>query len=604
MSAGARFGIQRFLNVRTASSPTFSPDGSRIAFISGISGVPQVWSVAVGGGWPEQMTFETERVGTVDYSPVSDQLVYSIDEGGNERMQLHLLADGGTVDDPLTASPRVIHSFGGWSRDGSRIAYSSNERNAAFSDIYVRDMSTSATRRVYEEDATLQVSAWHPDGRALLVSRVLTNFTNELLLVDLESGDVRRLAPEQMPAHYVSVQWQPDGGGFYCVSDRGRDKPAVVRLDTTTGELATIYAPGAEVEQIRLSHDGARLACCFNDEGYTKLSVLDTATGAKSTLPRNKRSVISELRWAPDGQTLAFVCASGIQNADIFTWDTSGTGPGSVRQVTFSSRAALPGSAFVEPETVTWPAHDGLSIPGLWYAPAGASGPLPTVVHVHGGPEGQARPSFNPVIAYLVNQGFGVLAPNVRGSTGYGNKYRSLDDLDLRMDSVADLKSAVKWLVSSGRADAGRIAVMGGSYGGFMTLAALTTYPDLWAAGVDIVGIANWVSFLENTGPWRRKLREAEYGSLENHRDLLERISPLRSADQIRAPLMVLHGANDPRVPIREAEQIVEAVRSREVPCEYLRFEDEGHGFVKLNNRVTAYTAIAGFLDRWLMRRD
>jgi dipeptidyl aminopeptidase/acylaminoacyl peptidase len=236
----------------------------------------------------------------------------------------------------------------------------------------------------------------------------------------------------------------------------------------------------------------------------------------------------------------------------------------------------------------------------LWYAPPGASGPLPTIVHVHGGPESQARPGYNPVIAYLVNQGYGVLAPNVRGSTGYGKRYRSLDDLELRMDAVADLKSAAEWLRETGRADPRRIAVMGGSYGGFMTLAALTTYPEIWAAGVDIVGIANWVTFMEHTGPWRRKLREAEYGSLAQHRDLLERISPLHRADRIRAPLMVIHGANDPRVPVGEAEQIVAAVRAHEVPCEYLRYEDEGHGLVKLSNRIPAYTAIARFLDRHL----
>ncbi len=604
MSVRAQFGVQRFLNVRTASGPTFSPNGDRIAFLSGISGVPQVWSVPISSGWPDQVTFESERVGSIDYSPVANELIYSIDEGGNERMQLHLLSNGGAIDEPLTASPRVIHGFGGWSRDGRRIAWSSNERDPAFSDIYVREMSNGAVRRVLEEDATLRVAAWHPNGEALIVSRVITNFTNDLLLVDLESLRVRQLTPDDIPAHYFSVQWEPDGAGFYCVSDRGSDFPAVVRFDVANGDFTVINAPDAEVESISLSRDGTRLACCVNDEGYTRLTVLDTGTQKKVDLPRAERGVISDPRWAPDGHTLAFVYASGVQNADIYTWDTAHHGPDGIKQVTFSSRAALPDFAFIEPELVRWPAHDGLVIPGLWFAPAGASGPLPTIVHVHGGPEGQARPSFNPIIAYLVNQGFGVLAPNVRGSTGYGNRYRSLDDLDLRMDSVADLKSAVDWLVSSGRADAGRIAVMGGSYGGFMTLAALTTYPDLWAAGVDIVGIANWVSFMENTGPWRRKLREAEYGSLEHHRDLLEQISPLRSADRIRAPLMVLHGANDPRVPIGEAEQIVEAVRSREVPCDYLRFEDEGHGFVKLNNRIAAYTAIGSFFERWLLRPD
>jgi dipeptidyl aminopeptidase/acylaminoacyl peptidase len=224
------------------------------------------------------------------------------------------------------------------------------------------------------------------------------------------------------------------------------------------------------------------------------------------------------------------------------------------------------------------------------------------VIHVHGGPESQARPVFNPVIEYLVSHGYGVLAPNVRGSTGYGYEYQSLDDVRLRMDSVKDLQHAALWLGKSGIADPRRIAVMGASYGGFMVLAAVTNYPDLWAAGVDIVGVVNFVTFLENTGPWRRKLRESEYGSLEHDREFLEHISPIRLVDRITAPMFVVHGANDPRVPVGEAEQIVNALRARGVPVEYLRFEDEGHGLVKRANRLIAYPAIARFLEHHLGR--
>ena len=222
------------------------------------------------------------------------------------------------------------------------------------------------------------------------------------------------------------------------------------------------------------------------------------------------------------------------------------------------------------------------------------------VINVHGGPEGQSRPEFDPIVQYLVARGYAVLEPNVRGSTGYGYEYQSLDDVRLRMDSVTDLQHAVFWLRESGIADPKRIAVMGGSYGGFMVLAAITTYPDLWAAAVDIVGIANFVTFLENTGPWRRKLREAEYGSLEQDREFLEQISPIHRVDRISSPLFVVHGANDPRVPVGEAEQIVAALRERNVPVEYKRFEDEGHGLVKRSNRLIAYPAIGRFLDAFM----
>jgi dipeptidyl aminopeptidase/acylaminoacyl peptidase len=273
-------------------------------------------------------------------------------------------------------------------------------------------------------------------------------------------------------------------------------------------------------------------------------------------------------------------------------------------RATASARGALPESAFVTPQLVRYPAFDGRQIPSYLFLPRGvAAGRLPAVVHVHGGPEGQARPHFDPVWQYLAASGYAVVVPNVRGSTGYGYEYQSLDDVRLRMDSVADLAATVRWLDEEGIADPRRIAVMGGSYGGFMVLAALTTYPDLWAAGVDIVGIANFVTFLENTGPWRRKLREPEYGSLENDREFLESISPIHHVDAITAALFVVHGANDPRVPVGEAEQIVSALRARGVSVEYLRFENEGHGLSKRANQVEAYPAIARFLDDQVKNR-
>jgi dipeptidyl aminopeptidase/acylaminoacyl peptidase len=253
---------------------------------------------------------------------------------------------------------------------------------------------------------------------------------------------------------------------------------------------------------------------------------------------------------------------------------------------------------------IHFPTFDKRSIPAFLYRPAGGGGPVPVVVLVHGGPEAQSRPNFQAVVAYLVNLGLGVLLPNVRGSMGYGKAYAALDDVEKRMDSVRDLQHAALWLASSGIAPRDRIAVMGGSYGGFMVLAAITNFPELWAAAVDIVGIANFVTFLEHTGPWRRRHREQEYGSLEHDRELLRDISPIHKADRIRAPLMVIHGANDPRVPLREAEQIVAAVRARGGVVELLTYEDEGHGLVRLKNRLDAYPRIGAFLERHLKIAD
>lgn len=309
-----------------------------------------------------------------------------------------------------------------------------------------------------------------------------------------------------------------------------------------------------------------------------------------------------ELTWSHDGTRLAFTLDSANDASDIWVWDIVQL---QLWRATRSALGGIPQHTFATPSLVHYISFDGLQIPAFLYLPtSGPTEQLPVVVYVHGGPEGQSRPLYSPTMQYLTACGYAVFVPNVRGSSGYGYKYQSLDDVRLRMDSVADLQHAVIYLRESGIADPRRIAVMGGSYGGFMVLSAMTTYPDLWAAGIDIVGIANFVTFLENTGPWRRKLREPEYGSLENDRDFLEQISPIHSIDRVTAPLFVVHGANDPRVPVGEAEQVVAALRARNVPVEYMRFADEGHGLIKRANRLVAYPAIARFLDTHVRNRE
>jgi len=271
-----------------------------------------------------------------------------------------------------------------------------------------------------------------------------------------------------------------------------------------------------------------------------------------------------------------------------------------VTRWTESSLGTVSADTLVKPQLIHYTSFDGLSIPAFYFKPQGVTGPLPVVIDIHGGPEAQSRPLFRPLTQYLVSQGYAVLLPNVRGSTGYGKAHSHLDDVYKRMDSVADIKAAYEWLVTLGGAAADRVALFGGSYGGFMVLSALATYPDLWAAGVDVVGIASFVTFLENTSAYRRKVREAEYGSLECDRAFLTQISPLTHVNQITAPLMVIHGANDPRVPVSEAEQIVTALQQRGITVEYLNYPDEGHGLAKLANRLDAYPRVVQFLDRHL----
>jgi dipeptidyl aminopeptidase/acylaminoacyl peptidase len=607
------YSFERYLNVGAAYGASFSPDGQQLTFLTDITGVAEVWSIPVDlhastPAWPQQLTFQGDRVAGAVFSPTENILLAICDVGGNERTQFYALSVDGSTFIPLTDRPEVMYLFGGWSPDGRRIAYSSNERDGRYFDVYERDMASGTIKQLYVQDGTNYAAGFSPDGRYVLVSHYNSNVRNQLLLVDTTSGEARALTPEtaegEGPALHVGGQWSADRKGLYLLSNRDRQFLSLAHLDLATLAMTYLLDENWDQEGLALTEDGRLMALVTNEDGYSRLRLFDVSSGweARQELPTPELptgGTIYGLTWSQDGTRLAFTFDGSTYPPDVWVWDLTEQ---ILWRATRSTLGGIPRDAFVAPSLVRYSTFDGREIPAFLYLPKGKEPRnLPVVIHVHGGPEGQARPIFNRVIEYLVDHGYAVLAPNVRGSTGYGYEYQSLDDVRKRMDSVADLRSAVNWLCESGIANPNRIAVMGGSYGGFMVLSAITTYPDVWAAAVDIVGIANFVTFLENTGPWRRKLREAEYGSLERDREFLEQISPIRHVDDIMAPLFVVHGANDPRVPVGEAEQIVAALRSRNVPVEYLRFDDEGHGIVKRANRLVVYPAIARFLDQYLL---
>ncbi|MGO8951269.1 MAG: alpha/beta fold hydrolase [Ktedonobacterales bacterium] len=618
------FEFVRYLNVQSAYGASFAPDGHHISFLTDITGVAEVWRMTlapVGGeaAWPQQLTFGGERIVGASYSPVDDQLIVGGDVGGNERTQLFLLSGDGTTLIPLTTEPDAIHVFGGWqedgaastgwSPDGKRIVYANNARDPRFFDLFERAVEdlTSEPRLLLRHDGTNYPVGYSPDGRAVLVERFDSNTRNALLLVDTATGEARQLTADvsEGPARHISPEWSSDGHGLYLLSDCGRQFLSPAWIDLATGDMTYLREDQWDAEGLSLSADRQRMALVTNVDGASQVELFDISAGweGRTALPSPDlpQGVVAGLRWSPDGRRIAFTFAPPDDAMDVWIWDIANR---TRWRATQSARGGLPDAAFVAPQLVRYPTFDGRQIPAyLFLRREVEPRSLPAVVFVHGGPESQARPTFDPVCQYLVASGYAVLAPNVRGSTGYGYAFQSLDDVRLRMDSVADLAATVRWLDDQGIADPRRIAVMGGSYGGFMVLSALTTYPDLWAAGVDIVGIASFVSFLENTGPWRRKLRETEYGSLENDRDFLEAISPIHHVDAITAALFVVHGANDPRVPVSEAEQIVSALRARDISVEYLRFEDEGHGLSKRANHVKAFPEIGRFLDTWVKNR-
>ena len=596
------YEFERFLTVRSASAPAFSANGQRVVFLWDITGVPQLWAVDVDGGWPDQLTVYSERVMALFNSPVSDQTVFGMDSGGDERQQLYLLSGNGESIKALTANPQAIHTPGAWTPDGTSFVYASNRRHPALFDIYVNRLSKGEVQMLLEHDGTNLAGAISPDGSSLLINRTVINHYNELYILPLDTarGRPRLVTKGEGRSTYSSPVWSSDGKAVYLLTDQDREWKSLARLDLDAREMTYLHSEEWDVELMAYAPKTERIAFSVNADGYSEATVLSLEDGRSEQVTGLPKGQILDMAWSPNGVDLAVTAGAATVNSDV--WLVNGQ-TAQARRLTHSPRAGIGLETLTEPTLVHYPTFDGRDIPAFFYLPSHAAkdGDLPVVVFVHGGPESQSRPVYNPVVQYLAYRGYGVLVPNVRGSTGYGRTYEHLDDVEKRMDAVNDLNHAAKWLVDSGYSSPRRIAVMGGSYGGFMTLAAITAYPDSWGAAAELYGIANFQTFLANTGPWRRVHRAAEYGDPEKDSDLLKRISPIHYVDSIKVPLIVVHGANDPRVPISETEQMVEAIQKRNGSVEYLRFEDEGHGIVKQHNRIRAYTAIADFLDRHLV---
>ncbi|MDX6752492.1 S9 family peptidase [Geminicoccaceae bacterium 1502E] len=591
--------IETYLDVQTATTPALAPDGGLMAFVSDRSSVGQVWLLDMPGGTPRQATRFDEKIGSLAFNPKSRDLLFTMDCGGDERHQLWLLEDASGEPVPLTQRPEVVHHWGAWAPDGRRIAYTANGRDQAHMDVHVMEMDGRTSRVVLEGTGWRQVAGWWPDGSALLVQDCSRGmYDQDLLRLDPGTGAATILLSAEDGARFLSPKWKKDGSGFFLITNSGREFDGLAFFDLASGELSWLVAREQDVEAFAVVPGEGRLAYIANDGGRSRLFLRDMESGEERQIAGHPDGVMSNLAWRPDGSGLVFALNGAVSPPDIWQWDAAS---GSVSRLTESDHAGLDGT-FVEPEIVHVATFDGRDVPAFMFRPRGtppAEG-WPAVVLVHGGPEGQFCPDFRADVQYLLGRGVLVLAPNVRGSTGYGRTWQSLDDRRLRMDSVRDMEAVGRWAAAHEEIDGSRLCLYGRSYGGFMVLSGLTEQPDLWKIGVEFYGIANFVTLLETTGPWRRVLRAVEYGFVETDREALESFSPIHKAERIRVPLFVAHGMRDPRVPPSESEMIVEALEARKAPVEYVTVPDEGHGFVKLRNRRIIFPAMAAFIERHL----
>lgn len=591
--------LNRYQNTRGAGVAGWTKNGC-LLISTRFAETSQAHRVCQPLGMREQLTFYPEPVGSISPVPAKaaqDGFVFSKDKGGDEFSQLYWF-DNATRDVTLlTDGKRTQNSGGLFSHDGKLLAYRSTARNGTDTDIWVRDIATGTAKPVVTAGGSWAALDFSPDGKTLLVLKGVSAAEAYPGEVDLATGKLTLFPVDGGKAAFGGFAYAPDGKSAYFVSDEpvngvAQEFQTLRHHDPATGKLTLLSAKIPwDVTSFSVADDGMHLAYATNEDGISRLHVLSLPSHREIKLPTLPIGVFGSGAFSPDGSRLALTLNSATSPSDVFVIDLGKT---TLTRWTQSEVGGLDAAKFVAPTLIRYPTFDRVdgkprTIPAFYYRPANvpAGRKLPVVINIHGGPEGQSQPTFNPTAQYMANEmGVAMLVPNVRGSTGYGKTYLSLDNAEKREDSVKDIGALLDWIAQQPELDASRVGVFGGSYGGYMVLASLTHYSDRIRAGIDVVGISNFGTFLKNTESYRRDLRRVEYGDERDAKmmEVFERISPLNNAKNISAKLFVAQGRNDPRVPYTEAEQIVKAVRANGQPVWYLLYADEGHGFRKKSN--------------------
>ncbi|MGH2534531.1 MAG: prolyl oligopeptidase family serine peptidase [Thermomicrobiales bacterium] len=586
---------------RYQSALAFSPDGAEVAYSTNTSGQFNLWRQPSAGGYPRQLTlYADEAVRDVAWSPDGSTILYTADREGNEFYRPHLIPTRGGRPEPFPSAPEVQHYLGGygaWSPDGRWIAYAGNDREATDQDVILRDATTGELKRVLAGDGSFFPIAWSPDAAFLTAVEPLSNTRYHLHLISVADGAARRLTADDADAQFYPGPWASDGSGFWLLTDEGREYIGLAFYDLAKNSYEWIETPDWDIEQLDGSKDGRLLVWSVNEDGISRLHARDTASGQPVFLPEIPRGVIGLLTVSPDGSKIGLLLNRATHPAEVFVLDLrqSTTTP-----ITDGFLGGLEEADLIEPELIRFPTFDGKQIPGWLYRPQG-DGPFPAVLSIHGGPEYQERPNYSYLYQYLLSRGIAVLAPNIRGSTGFGKSYQKLIHRDFGGGDLKDMEAAVQYLGALPWVDPKRIGVFGGSYGGFAVLSCVSRLPDYWAAAVDIVGPSNLVTFAKAVPPTWRRFMADWVGDPYTEADFLLERSPITYVDQITAPLFVIQGANDPRVVKPESDQIVERLRARSVEVRYDVYEDEGHGFTKRANELKAYRDTCEFFEQYLL---
>ena len=582
--------------VHSASAAQYSPDGKQIAYISTLSGSPQAWILPTQGGEPRPLTTGSDPVSGLRWSP-DGKLAYAVSPGGGYNAQLFI----GTPDGaPATRiNEGEANTFPGDFAPDGRYYFRSNARSANSTDTWLYDPATGKAKLAIEMETVGEIDDMQ--GHLAVVNRLVTRGNNNLWLEDLRTHRSMLLTPHQGTAQSFGL-FGKDTNTVYIAHNIGRDRMGLGRVDIAADgrtfkrtELAE--RDDAELDDFILDDAKAHALLKWNVAGRNELELIDLTGNTRRRLPAAPNDLVGSIDFAPDGSRVVLALSGATATSDLWQLDLAS---GTYTRLTVSPTEGVDLAQLVKPELRTFKAHDGLELSGWLYLPKDFKAPGPVVLSFHGGPEGQERPAFRADYQALLASGIAVFAPNIRGSSGFGKKFMSMDNHAGRFDANRDIKAAADFLIAERIGAKGRLGIVGGSYGGYVVMVAVTDYPDTFAAGANLFGMVNFETFFAQSTPWMGAISTGEYGDPKTQLQLLRDLSPIHKLDRVKTPLLVMHGANDTNVPVVEAEQVVAALKKRGVPVEYVLFPDEGHGWRKQANRVRSTVEMTAFFAKHL----
>ncbi|RUO59226.1 S9 family peptidase [Pseudidiomarina marina] len=597
------FSAETFYNTVTLFGSSINHDGTAVLVTSDESGIFNVYSYPLDGSEPTQLTNSTtDAMMGVSWFPNDARMLYTADQGGNELNHLYVHREDGTTQD-LTPGENLKAMFGGWHEDDMHFYVMTNERDNRYFDVYQYNAVDYSREMVFENNTGFNVDAISPNGRYMALSRTNSNADSDLFLVDLEAEAVepQLITPTDGNVQHNAYTFTHDSSKLIYGTDGHGEFYQAWAYDMASEEHSEHFVADWDVSFLYFSDSGKYQVVGVNADASTELTITDTTTGSEVVLPEHPPGDLRGVNFSDDDTTMVFYVNSDVSPSNLMFWQV---GSENVVQLTNTLAEGMEPEHLVHSQVIRYPSFDELSIPALLYKPhqASAENKVPAVIVIHGGPGGQARKGYSAMIQHLINHGYALLGVNNRGSSGYGKTFFHLDDQRHGEDDLQDIVYGKKYLQTLDWVDPDRIAVMGGSYGGYLTMAALA-FTDEFDAGINIFGVTNWVRTLESIPPWWESFRQSLYDELGDPAtdgERLRRISPLFHADNIKAPVLVVQGANDPRVLQVESDEMVEAIRANNVPVEYVLFDDEGHGFSSKANRIEAQEAYVNFLNTHL----